>query len=139
MEGREHYLTYVIGIQCIKWCRGEYGKRGHRSVPRLALTALRREYGEYNYYYNRIEVDIVKHLVKRKGKYIGLNLEQYVDTIIHEYQHYLQDWSHMKVIGFNKEGEYISDNLYEDLAIKVAERDTPCCVEYLTNLLKLQK
>lgn len=133
----EGSLMYRIGEQCIKWCRKTYGRRSHRALPKLMLTAKRKKYAEYNYYTNSIEVDIKKHLVKKKGSYIGLDVEQYVDSVIHEYQHYLQNWRLMKNIGFTKKGDYIGDNLYEQLAISVAERDTLTCINYLKNKLNL--
>jgi len=130
-------LMYNIGIQCIKWCRKAYGKRKHRSVPKLELTAKRKVYAEYNYYDNVIEIDIKKHLVKSKNQYTALDTKQYINTIIHEYQHYLQNWTLMKSIGFTKTGKYIDNNIYEQLAIKVAERDYNICIEHLSKKLKL--
>lgn len=131
-------LMYQVGMECIKWCRKTYGKRSHRPIPKLILTAKRGKYAEYSYYENQIECDIKKHL-KKKGKvYIGLDLDQYVDSIIHEYQHYLQDWSLLKTIGFDQQGQYIHDNIYEQLAVDIAARDGAKCIEYLNQKLNLQ-
>lgn len=111
-----------MGEQIIKWCRKEYGKRRHRPVPKIIYLSLP-HLGEYDYDNNQIRIDLKKHIIE-EGQ---LNLHEFIDTVIHEYQHYMQDWR--KVYGdvVKKMEGKLEIDYFEDRAEGVAERDFLSC------------
>jgi hypothetical protein len=125
-------LNRSVAIKILEWCKLTYGqskyKRAfpslrYRNRPPYALSGAEKNeelyvYGIYHCDENYIYVDRTKHE----------NLEDLVNTIIHEYTHYTQNMRYYYKI-YNKYEKDIDKHPYEIKAWSVAERDTKKCIE----------
>jgi hypothetical protein len=111
-----------------EWCKKKYGRSKYNG--RYPDVVFRKGYhydGEEWGYYDEIDKCIYINRDKHE------TLEDLVDTMIHEYTHYLQNMYHYQIIARYMDNE---DHPFEIQAEQVSERDKEECLKYLKNLYK---
>jgi hypothetical protein len=111
-----------------KWCKKRYGRSKYNGrYPDVVFRKGKYHNGEDWAYYD--EVDKCIYINRDKHE----NVLDLVDTMIHEYTHYLQNMYHYQIIG-----KYTDHHNHpmEIEAENMAKKDRLECISYLENLYK---
>ena len=112
--------------EVIRWCMQHLGQpKGSKTGPRLLLR----------YYRHRKVMGTYQQRSKTIRLYWGshANLKEVVNTLIHEYQHFLDIRTNQEDKAYDKELKQIGyqDNSYEKKAREVANRWEKTCLQEL--------
>ena len=99
----------------------KFGRKLNKSYPRIVINNRIQDYGAYLPDENLIEINIKLH----KNRLLSL-----INTLLHEYKHYLQKvkWK----IYFSTE---YKNNVYEKQAIKFAKKNQFKCYKDIIKLI----
>jgi Zn-dependent peptidase ImmA (M78 family) len=114
MKRYEDYAHFIDPIY--HWCCNEYGfSKYQKDFPTISVDRRGKvKLGYFDYTTNHIHIYLNTHDF----------LSELIDTIIHEWTHYLQ--SPTWLTRYNKSYNYL-DNPYEIRACRIAERDKMKC------------
>lgn len=121
-------LNRNAGKLAIDFCIKTLGVKPGLEVPSLILHRLPSPDGLYGYY-DPIENKI--HIYKAAHS----SFVEAMDTIVHEYTHYLQDLRAYMI--FQKTGTSYQDNPYEIEAREMGKRYKMACKKYVASKLDL--
>lgn len=111
-----------------EWCKKKYGRSKYNGrYPEVVFRKGDYYDGEEWGYYD--EIDRCIYINRDKHETVA----DLVDTLIHEYTHYLQNMHHYQIIS-----KYLDPHEHpmEISAENAAEKDGPECLAYLENLYK---
>ena len=110
------------------WCKKKYGRSKHNGIyPDIEFRKVDYYDGEEWVYYDEIEKRIYINRDKHE------TIQDLIDTIIHEYTHYLQNMHHYQVLALYLDHEH---HPLEIEAEQMSEKDGPECLKYMENLYK---
>ena len=121
-------LNRAAGNLAIEFCVKTFGTKPGLEVPSLVLHRLPSPIGLYGYYdssTNKIHVYKAAHS----------SFVETMDTIVHEYTHYLQNLEAYAI--FEKTGTPYYDNPYEIEAFEMGKRYKMVCKKYVASRLGL--
>lgn len=110
------------------WCKKKYGRSKYNGrYPDVVFRKGDYYDGEEWGYYDEIDQCIYINRDKHE------TLQDLIDTIIHEYTHYLQNMYHYQIIA-----KYLESDQHpmEIEAESISQRDGPECLKYLESLYK---
>lgn len=111
-----------------EWCKKKYGRSKHNGrYPEVVFRKGDYYDGEEWGYYD--EVDKCIYINRDKHE----SIKDLVDTLIHEYTHYLQNMHHYQVLALYLDHE---NHPLEIEAEMISDRDSEECLKYLENLYK---
>lgn len=116
--------------EVVKWCINNMQyPSGHKFYPQVKICyykTKRNRFGDYNSNIRLIRIFINNHCT----------VEEIINTIIHEYTHYLDMPAHQNQKEYNRYLKQIGyfDNPYEINARVTADRYTPLCFEDMQRL-----
>lgn len=120
-------------LNSLTFCIKEYGVLLDKPVPKITLTETLKNFGMYHFRKNIIFLNPKYHISKNKNV---IDLVEISNTIIHEYQHYLQDEAeYFKQISSTKTSAEVDKIKYEYTARRIANRDNLKCHTYSINYL----
>lgn len=119
-------LDRGFAVKVLNWCKRKYGKsRYNGSYPTISYTKPDYMLEDFSGYYEKDENHIYVNNVMCN------TVEETVNTIIHEYTHYLQNMFHYQILA-----KYI-DRTHHPMEIeaeRIAKRDSKKCIEDLVRL-----
>jgi len=114
-----------------EWCKKKYGRSKYNGrYPEVVFRKGDHYDGEEWGYYDEIDKCIYINRDKHE------TVEDLIDTMIHEYTHYLQNMHHYQIIALYVHHEH---HPMEIEAETISQRDKEECLKYLENLYKNSK